>query len=81
MSYSEMSGPELIVQHTGQVFTLTEEAVVIGRAEDNTVVLSDPEVSARHATITWQEGTYFIEDLGSTNGTCGNEQLVTEPPP
>jgi hypothetical protein len=79
MSYSEPTGPELIVQHTGQVFALTEDAIRIGRGENNSVVLSDPEVSAQHAAITKQEGSYYIEDLGSTNGTYVNEQLVTEP--
>ena len=41
----------------------------LGRDTDNHVVLDDERVSLHHALITVREGVYWIEDLGSTNGT------------
>ena len=50
--------------------------VTIGRAPDNTLVLGDSRVSSHHAEIR-PEGQYFsLVDLGSTNGTYLNEQMV-----
>ncbi len=41
----------------------------IGRAEDNSVILSHPAVSRNHARLEWVEDTLQITDLGSTNST------------
>ncbi len=41
----------------------------IGRSQENDVVISDPNVSRRHARISRQDNGFVIEDLGSTNGT------------
>ena len=43
--------------------------ILIGRAEDSTLVLDDDYASTRHARLTQQGQEYFLEDLGSTNGT------------
>ena len=54
MSYpEEPQGPALVIQHTGQVFPLGAEPVTIGSAEDNLIILDDPQVAAHHATIVW----------------------------
>jgi hypothetical protein len=83
MSEFEELGSELIIQHTGQVFPLTQETVTIGSGEDNVIVLADPKVSSQHAAITWQAetGAYMIEDLGSAEGTYVNERPLEEPQP
>ena len=44
------------------------DRVVIGRAKDCDVQLSDPNVSRRHAELRRENGDYWIVDLGSTNG-------------
>lgn len=81
MSYENVRGPALIVQHTGQVFPLTTQVITLGTDEENLIVLADPEVSAHHARITWdpESGAYFIEDLGSVEGTYVNEHAVVGP--
>jgi hypothetical protein len=65
----------------GEVFLLTNEESFIGRWDaDNGIFpdvdldAHDPEakVSRKHARIVFLNGVYFIEDLGSTNGTFVN---------
>lgn len=74
MSYEFEPGPELIIRHTGQVFSLTTADVSIGSQEDNTIILADPRVSPHHAIIFWQAetGAYFVDDLSSDQGTYVN---------
>ncbi len=81
MSTEETSGPELIIQHTGQVFPLGTTDVKLGSQEDNTIVLADPRVSPHHAIIFWQADTnaYLIEDLGSEQGIYVNGVRVESP--
>lgn len=52
---------------------------LLGRAEDNTIILNDPTVSAYHARFSYQSRQWWLEDLGSRNGTQVNEIIVTEP--
>lgn len=81
MSYQEPLGPELLIQHTGQIFPLGLERITLGRYGDNTIVLADPKVSAHQARIQWQAeiGGFTIEDLGSEQGTYVNEVRLAEP--
>ena len=51
---------------------LTQQATTIGRSSDNQVVLDDELVSRHHAVVEWTEGTLYISDLGSSNGTLVN---------
>lgn len=59
----------------GQVFPL-EGRVTIGRGPANTIQLSDPSVSRRHAVVYDAEGQTVVEDLGSRNGTFVKEEPV-----
>lgn len=51
-------------------------AVVIGRGADCDISLSDTYLSTRHARIANDAGDLSIEDLGSTNGTYVNQELL-----
>ncbi|MGN6245989.1 MAG: FHA domain-containing protein FhaB/FipA [Motilibacteraceae bacterium] len=65
----------------GTSLRLGEVPVTIGRAQDSTLVLDDDYASGRHARLFPQEGRWFVEDLGSTNGTYLDRQKVTAPTP
>ena len=52
----------------------------LGRG-DVEIVLEDPFASTRHARLERQAGVMVIEDLGSTNGTYLNEELLSGPQP
>lgn len=65
----------------GTEFRLTNEESTIGRWDADNGVFpdvdldafdADAKVSRRHARIVRRNGSYFIEDLGSTNGTYVN---------
>lgn len=57
---------------------LGDPVVRLGRAADNTIVLARTDVSARHAVLTLEHGTYVLEDLGSRFGTRVNHRPVAK---
>jgi FHA domain-containing protein len=61
-------------------FTLDGE-LTFGRSETCGVQLDDTYVSTLHARLFAKDGTWFVEDLGSTNGTYLNRVKVTSPSP
>jgi hypothetical protein len=60
---------------------LTGAPVLIGRANDSTLVLEDDYASTRHARISLQDNMWVVEDLGSTNGTYLGQRKVDGPVP
>ena len=52
------------------------QTLTIGRNTDNNIVINDPSVSRNHAQLSKQSNTYFIKDLGSSNGTFINGKRV-----
>ena len=69
---------EAVLEWNGGALALTDHVTSIGRSSDCSVVLSDPNVSRRHAEIRHIGEGYSLIDLGSTNGTEVNGQRVAE---
>jgi len=65
----------------GTTIRLGESSILIGRAPSSTLVLDDDYSSNRHARIFPSDGRWFVEDLGSTNGTFLAGSPVHEPTP
>ncbi len=65
----------------GQSVQLGSEPVLIGRGTDAQIRLDDDYVSTRHARVATNGEQWFVEDLGSTNGTYVGAQRVTAPTP
>ena len=77
--------PRLVVErapgHTPGMEYEIGEGAVLGRGDQAEIRLDDPFASGRHARLTRQGPVVVLEDLGSTNGTYLNEELVTGPQP
>ena len=57
---------------------LRDHRTDIGRARPADLVIPDPTLSRRHATLFWDAGHLMIRDLGSSNGTFVNGRRVTD---
>ncbi|MGD9679744.1 MAG: FHA domain-containing protein [Candidatus Obscuribacterales bacterium] len=69
----------VVVQKTGQKIPLKTTKVKIGRDPTNQVVVAEDTFASRHhAWITFEDGDFWIEDLGSTNGTLLNGHPVVK---
>jgi hypothetical protein len=65
----------------GTTIGLGQAPILIGRAPECTLVLEDDYASGRHARLSLQQGTWMVEDLGSTNGTFLGRTRVQAPTP
>ncbi len=73
---------QLVVTHgalAGTRISLDGRPILIGRADDSTLVLDDDFASTRHARLSLRGTDWFVEDLGSTNGTYLDRAKVTAP--
>lgn len=60
-----------------EVYSL-EEDITIGRSKNNTITIKDPYISKNHLSIVKDEGDYYLEDLGSANGTYVNGDRIMD---
>jgi diguanylate cyclase (GGDEF)-like protein len=65
-------------QDTGQVIALGAGRSSVGRVEGSDVLLNDPSVSRRHGRFVSDGDGVRLEDLGSSNGTFVNGELVSQ---
>jgi pSer/pThr/pTyr-binding forkhead associated (FHA) protein len=65
--------------NAGQTVPLDEAPILIGRGADAAIRLDDDYVSTRHARIASSGDQWFVEDLGSTNGTYIGAHRLTQP--
>ncbi|MEQ8226169.1 MAG: FHA domain-containing protein, partial [Candidatus Eremiobacterota bacterium] len=73
------SGARLLMKNTGETFPIKlQEPTTIGRESINTIPFpEDFSISRKQARILFEEHNFFVEDLGSTNGTYLNKRRIT----
>jgi len=65
--------------NVGERAELDQAPILIGRGSDAAIKLDDDYVSTRHARIAASGDQWFVEDLGSTNGTYIGTVRITQP--
>jgi hypothetical protein len=65
--------------NAGDRAELADAPVLIGRGGDAAIRLDDDYVSTRHARIAASGDQWFVEDLGSTNGTYIGTVRISQP--
>ncbi len=64
---------------SGEALKFTQNEITLGRDETCEFVVNDPTISGRHARLTFRNMHWWVEDLGSTNGTYLNEEKIETP--
>lgn len=59
--------------------SFSTQEVILGRSPSNDFPITDETVSARHARLSFHQNQWWVEDLGSTNGTYLNDERVGVP--
>ncbi len=71
------TGAHLSIIYQGEKYSITKDRFVIGRGKQSSdLTLKDPNVSRQHAMVEYQNGVYFMVDMGSTNGVEYNGQRI-----
>ena len=73
LALAVVSGPDRHAMHR-----ITQGETVVGRSPEVDFVLEDQLVSDRHISVRVTGNLFSLVDLGSTNGTLLNSQVVTE---
>jgi pSer/pThr/pTyr-binding forkhead associated (FHA) protein len=62
-------GAGLILHFEGNAYPVNKDRFIIGRGKAHSdLTIRDPNISRQHALVEFAGGTYYIVDLGSTNG-------------
>ncbi len=61
-----------------EAFRFTRAEVLLGRERGCDCRLSDKTISARHARLAYHHGQWWVEDLGSKNGTYLNQERISQ---
>ncbi len=71
-----LAGPQ-----PGLLIPLVDGELTLGRGEESAIALDDDSLSRKHARLFRAHRRYFVEDLGSTNGTFVEGVRIKEPTP
>lgn len=66
--------------YEGLEVALDRERIVIGRGRKADLALAEATISRAHAVIGYDEDGFYVEDLGSTNGTLVNGARIERQP-
>lgn len=79
-------GAELVVTESdgtvlsvGDVLKLSQTVTSIGRGKNNNIIIEDSFASHNHARLTYKRNDFYLEDLGSINGTFINGVRINGP--
>jgi hypothetical protein len=68
---------QLVAYYAGQRVPVTKDRFIIGRGKQSSdLTIKDPNVSRQHAMVEFLNGTYYMVDMGSTNGVEYNGQRI-----
>jgi len=79
MSEVMTQGPKVILKFNESILKeigITQPEFTIGRRPDNDLVIDHAAVSGHHARIVQVQSVFFLEDVGSTNGTFVNNRRI-----
>ena len=79
MSEVMTQGPKVILKFNESILKeigITQPEFTIGRRPDNDLIIDHAAVSGRHARIVQVQSVFFLEDVGSTNGTFVNDRRI-----
>ena len=68
----------LVGPNQGLRFEVTMNGATIGRKQNNSIVLNEETVSGNHARIIYNNGSFIMEDLASSNGTFINGKQIKQ---
>jgi len=60
----------------GKIYYIDQEEAVVGRQESCDIAVDDVEISRKHLRVFYENTRWFVQDLGSTNGTYVNKLRV-----
>jgi pSer/pThr/pTyr-binding forkhead associated (FHA) protein len=63
-------------KETGRIIAIDDDSVVLGRDGSADIQIEHSTVSRRHARLWREDGRYFVEDLGSANGTAVGSRCI-----
>ena len=66
---AQQAKPHLYLYFNGQRYVVNKDRFVVGRGSQGTdLTIRDGNISRKHAAVIFHEGSYYFQDLGSTNG-------------
>ncbi len=76
---ARMREEHALLLYEGKRLLVGPDGATIGRSRECDVVLTDPNVSRKHAEVRPRGGSWMITDLGSTNGVTVNGRRIQGP--